>query len=59
MTDLFLFMCHSISSFPARDLSAPRASLRPPALVMLARDAVRAHGTVNIVLQTAVAGAVM
>ena len=36
-------ICHGISIFPFGDLSAPGASLRPPALVMLARDTVKAR----------------
>ena len=31
------------------DLSAPGVSLRPPALVTLSRDVVKAHGTGDIV----------
>ena len=51
------YICHGISNFPFSDLFASRASLRPPALVTLTRDAVRACGTDNAVLQMAVAGA--
>ena len=50
-------MCHSVSVFPSGNLSAPGALLRPPALVMLTRDAVKACGAGNVILQTAVAGA--
>ena len=42
--------------FPSGDLSAPRVSLRPPALVTLTHDVVKVHGTGNAVLQMAVAG---
>ena len=44
-----LYMCHGISIFPFGDLSAPAVSLRPPALVMLARDMVKACGTGDVV----------
>ena len=43
------YMCHGISIFPIGDLSAPRASLRPLALVTLAHDAVKARGTGDVV----------
>ena len=36
-------------SSPFGDLPAPGASLRPPALVMLTRDAVRARGTGDVI----------
>ena len=50
----------TVSLFPLRvDLSAPGVLLRPPALVMLSRDAVKAHCTSNVCLQTAVAGIMM
>ena len=39
-TSFWHHMCHGISIFPFGDLSAPGASLRPPALVTLAHDAV-------------------
>ena len=40
----------TVSPFPPPvDLSVPRVSLRPPALVTLSRDAVKAHGTSDIV----------
>ena len=50
--------CHSVSVFPSGNLSAPGALLRPPALVTLTCDAVKVCGAGNIVLQTAIAGAV-
>ena len=39
-------------SSPFGDLSAPGASLRPQALVMLTRDTVKAHGTGDLVART-------
>ena len=36
-------------SFPFGDLSAPRVSLRPPALVTLTRDAVKVCGTSDVI----------
>ena len=38
------------------DLSAPRASLRPPALVTLSHDVVKVHGTGNIVCKQRLLG---
>ena len=46
---IILPMCHGISIFPFGDLSASGALLRPLALVTLAHDAVKAHGTGDIV----------
>ena len=42
--------------FPFGDLSAPRASLRPLALVMLTRDAVRACGTDDVICKQQLPG---
>ena len=50
---------HSVSVFPSGNLSAPGALLRPLALVMLTHDVVKACGAGDIILQTAVARAVM
>ena len=36
-------------SFPFGDLSAPGASLRPPALVTLTHDGVEVHGTGDVI----------
>ena len=49
-------ICHDISIFPFGDLSAPGASLRPPALVTLARDAVKACGTGDVVCKQRLPG---
>ena len=49
-TRCFLHVCVTVSPFSLPvDLSAPRASLRPPALVTLSCDAVKAHGTGNVI----------
>ena len=43
-------------SFPFGDLSAPGASLRPLTLVMLTRDAVKAHGTGDVICKRQLPG---
>ena len=41
---------------PPVDLPAPRALLRSPALVMLSRDAVKVHGTGDVVCKQQLLG---
>ena len=43
-------------SFLFGDLFAPRASLRPPALVMLTHDMVKVHGTGDVVCKQRLPG---
>ena len=42
-------MCHGIVISLPVDLSAPVVLLRPPALVMLSRDAIKVHDTGDVV----------
>ena len=47
----------TVSPFPLPvDLSAPRVSLRPPALVTLSRDMVKVHGTGDVVCKQQLPG---
>ena len=47
----------TVSSLPLPvDLSAPRVSLRPLALVTLSHDAVKAHGTGDVVCKQRLPG---
>ena len=43
-------------SFPFGGLSAPRASLRPPALATLTRDMVKVRGTGDIICKRLLLG---
>ena len=46
----------SVTVSPFGDLSAPRASLTPPALVTLSRDVVKVHSTGDIVCKQRLPG---
>ena len=47
----------TVSPFtPPVDLSAPRVSLRPPALVTLSHDVVKAHSTGDVVCKQRLPG---
>ena len=49
-------MCHGIAISLPVDLSAPGVLLRPPDLVTLSHDTVKAHGTGDVVCKQRLLG---